>query len=106
MTPVRTMPIWSSPMGLAGTLLVGTLFATSLPVNAVDGKLVALTWTDVIERQDGQVQLDVLGKGGKRRQVLLPEVVSRSLLSLRGDAGAGAISSSPRVKASTSPSVP
>jgi integrase/recombinase XerD len=30
----------------------------------------------------------ILGKGGKVRQVLLPEVVSRSLLSLRGDAGA------------------
>jgi integrase/recombinase XerD len=28
------------------------------------------------------------GKGGKVRQVLLPEIVSRSLLSLRGDAGA------------------
>ena len=47
----------------------------------------ALTWADLIERQDGKVQLDVLGKGGKRRQVLLPEVVCRSLLSLRGEAG-------------------
>jgi site-specific recombinase XerD len=51
-------------------------------------ELVALTWADVIERDGGKVQLSVLGKGHKRREVLLPEVVARSLLSLRGDAGA------------------
>jgi hypothetical protein len=34
------------------------------------------------------VQLLVTGKCGKVRQVLLPDVVSRSLLALRGDAGA------------------
>jgi integrase-like protein len=32
--------------------------------------------------------VSILGKGGKVRQVLLPDIVSRSLLSLRGDAGA------------------
>jgi len=51
-------------------------------------ELVSLTWSDVIERDGGRVQLSVLGKGHKRREVLLPEVVARSLLSLRGDAGA------------------
>jgi integrase/recombinase XerD len=51
-------------------------------------ELVALAWTDVLPRDEGRVQLNVLGKGGKVRQVLLPEIVSRSLLSLRGDAGA------------------
>jgi integrase/recombinase XerD len=35
-----------------------------------------------------RVQLSIAGKGGKLRQVLLPETVSRSRLSLRGDAGA------------------
>jgi integrase/recombinase XerD len=34
------------------------------------------------------VQLSITGNGGKVRQVLLPEIVSRSLLSLRRDAGA------------------
>jgi len=33
------------------------------------------------------VQLSLTGKGGFIRQVLLPEIVSKSLLSLRGDAG-------------------
>jgi hypothetical protein len=42
-----------------------------------------LTWSDVLPR-DERVQLNIVGKGGKVRQVLLPEVVSRSLLSLRG----------------------
>jgi integrase/recombinase XerD len=50
-------------------------------------ELVALTWSDVLPR-DERVQLNIVGKGGKVRQVLLPEVVSRSLLSLRGGAGA------------------
>jgi integrase/recombinase XerD len=47
-----------------------------------------LTWADVLPRDEGRVQLSITGKGGKVRNVLLPEVVSRSLLSLRGDAGA------------------
>src|SRR5215467_1220013 len=34
-------------------------------------ELVALTWADVIARDGGRVQLSVLGKGGKRREVLL-----------------------------------
>jgi integrase/recombinase XerD len=46
-----------------------------------------LTWSDVIQRDD-RVQLSIAGKGGKVRQVLLPDIVSRSLLSLRADAGA------------------
>jgi hypothetical protein len=41
-----------------------------------------LTWADVLPRDD-RVQLSILGKGGKVRQVLLPEIVSRAL-SLRG----------------------
>src|SRR5215472_15872454 len=51
-------------------------------------ELVALTWSDVIERDSGKVQLSVLGKGHKRREVLLPEVVGRSLLLLRDNARA------------------
>jgi integrase/recombinase XerD len=42
----------------------------------------------VLPRDEGRVQLSITGKGGKVRQVLLPEIVSRSLLSLRRDAGA------------------
>ena len=49
-------------------------------------EIVGLSWADVIERPDGKVQLNVLGKGGKVRQVLFPSAVGRSLLSLRGDA--------------------
>jgi len=42
----------------------------------------------VLARDKGQVQLSVVGKGGVARQVLLPEALSRALVSLRGDAGA------------------
>jgi integrase/recombinase XerD len=50
-------------------------------------ELTALAWADVLPRDKGRVQLSITGKGGKVRNVLLPEIVSRSLLSLRGDAG-------------------
>jgi len=51
-------------------------------------ELVGLTWSDVLEREEGRVQLSVTGKGGVVRQVLLPAIVSRALLSIRADAGA------------------
>jgi integrase/recombinase XerD len=50
-------------------------------------ELVGLSWADVIERE-GKMQLSVTGKGGRTRQVLLPEAVSTALIDLRGDAGA------------------
>jgi site-specific recombinase XerD len=65
-------------------VLIETAYAGGLRVS----ELVALTWSDVLPREE-RVQLNVLGKGGKVRQVLLPAIVSRSLLSLRPvDAGA------------------
>jgi integrase len=63
-------------------VLVETGYAGGLRVS----ELTALNWFDVLPR-DNRVQLSITGKGGKVRQVLLPEVDSRSLLSLRGDAG-------------------
>jgi integrase/recombinase XerD len=64
-------------------VLIEVAYAGGLRVS----ELVALAWSDVLPR-DERVQLSVTGKGGKVRQVLLPEIVSRSLLSLRGNAGA------------------
>jgi integrase/recombinase XerD len=64
-------------------VLLATLYAGGLRIS----ELVGLSWADVIVRDD-KVQLSVTGKGGRVRQVLLPEAVSKSLLSLRGDAGA------------------
>jgi integrase/recombinase XerD len=65
-------------------VLIEVTYAGGLRVS----ELVALTWADVLPREKERVQLNVIFKGGKVRQVLLPEIVSRSLLSLRGDAGA------------------
>ena len=64
-------------------VLLEVIYAGGLRVS----ETVALTWSDVLPR-DERVQLSITGKGGKVRQVLLPEVVSRSLLSLRDNAGA------------------
>src|SRR5262245_54240592 len=63
-------------------ILLEVIYAGGLRVS----ETVALTWSDVIQRDD-RVQLSITGKGGRVRQVLLPDIVSRSLLSLRGDTG-------------------
>ena len=65
-------------------VLLQVLYAGGLRVSELAG----LAWADVLPRDKGQLQLSVTGKGGVVRQVLLPEAVSRALLSLRGDAGA------------------
>jgi site-specific recombinase XerD len=65
-------------------VLLEVLYAAGLRVSEVAG----LTWSDVLTRDKGQVQLSITGKGGVVRQVLLPAPVSKSLLALRGDAGA------------------
>jgi integrase/recombinase XerD len=64
-------------------VLVEVAYAGGLRVS----ELVALTWADVLPREESRVQLNVTGKGNKVRQVLLPAIVSRALLALRGDAG-------------------
>lgn len=64
-------------------VLIETAYAGGLRVSEV----VTLTWADVLRRDGKRVQLSIAGKGGIVRQVLLPEIVSSSILSLRGDAG-------------------
>jgi len=53
-------------------------------------ELIELRWADVVLRSDGRVQLSVTGKGDQLRHVLLPAIVSRSLLASRGEAAADA----------------
>ncbi len=74
------LPIRAAPSKRDRVLLEVT-YAGGLRVSEV----VALTWGDVLLRGE-RVQLSVVGKGALVRQVLLPAIVSRSLLSLRGEA--------------------
>jgi integrase/recombinase XerD len=67
---LRAAPSWRD------CILLEVTYAGGLRVSEV----VALAWADVLAR-DERVQLSITGKGGKVCQVLLPEVVSRSLLN-------------------------
>ena len=40
-------------------------------------ELVSLTWSQVIRRDSGEAQLEVVGKGDKVRQVLIPAAICR-----------------------------
>lgn len=49
-------------------------------------ELCSLTWSRIIPRDTGEVQLALVGKGDKERNVLLPADVAASLVALRGRA--------------------
>lgn len=51
------------------TAILKLLYATGMRVSELCG----LNWEDFIERDDGQIQVSILGKGGKRRIVLVPD---------------------------------
>ena len=53
-------------------------------------ELVSLTWSQVIRRDNGEAQLEVVGKGDKVRQVLIPAAIAGPLFASRGDAPASA----------------
>jgi integrase/recombinase XerD len=53
-------------------------------------ELVSLAWAQVIERDSGEAQLEIVGKGRKARQVLIPLPIATRLLASRGEAPANA----------------
>jgi site-specific recombinase XerD len=67
--------------GARDKVLIQTLYAAGLRVS----EIVSLSWGDCIEREGGLLQLSGTGKGGKTRNVLLPQVVSIALRQLRLD---------------------
>src|SRR5262245_17958623 len=83
MTPAEVALLIRAARSKRDRILIEVAYAGGLRVS----EIVSLTWADVLPRENDLVQLSILGKGEKPRQVLLPEIVSRSLLTLRGDAG-------------------
>jgi integrase/recombinase XerD len=53
-------------------------------------ELVTLTWAQVFRRDSEEAQLEIVGKGSKRRQVLIPAAIAARLFDSRGDAPASA----------------
>jgi integrase/recombinase XerD len=66
------------------------LFETAYYGGLRVSELAALTWDEIIPRENGEVQLAVIGKGDKPRHVLLPADVATRLLALRDGASAKA----------------
>jgi len=64
-------------------------------------ELVGLTWSQVIRRDSGEAQLEVVGKGDKVRQVLIPAVIAARLFASRGDAPASAAMRRPQLPCSS-----
>jgi integrase/recombinase XerD len=60
--------------------LLKLLYATGMRISEACG----LNWEDFIERDDGTIQVSILGKGGKRRVVLVPDSVWVEVEALRG----------------------
>ena len=84
MTPAEVALLIRAALSKRDRILIEVAYAGGLRVS----EIVSLTWADVLPRENDLVQLSILGKGEKPRQVLLPDIVSRSLLTLCGDAGA------------------
>ena len=61
-------------------VLLAVMYATGLRVS----EIVALNIADVIQRQDGRVQMHIVGKGGKERDVLVPQSLGTALLQVCG----------------------
>jgi integrase/recombinase XerD len=53
-------------------------------------RFVSLIWSQVIRRDNGEAQLEAVGKGDKVRQVLIPVEIAVRLFASRGDAPASA----------------
>ena len=51
-------------------------------------ELVSLTWGQLIPRDSGELQIEIVGKGQKSRQVLLPAELGERLLATRAGAAA------------------
>ena len=51
-------------------------------------ELVSLTWGQLIPRDSGELQIEIVGKGQKARQVLLPAELAERLLATRAGAAA------------------
>lgn len=66
------------------------LFETAYYGGLRVSELASLTWDEIIPRENGEVQLAVIGKGDKPRHVLLPAEIAGRLLALRGGASAKA----------------
>ncbi|HML27630.1 MAG TPA: tyrosine-type recombinase/integrase [Hyphomicrobium sp.] len=66
------------------------LFETAYYGGLRVSELASLTWDEVIPRENGEVQLALIGKGDKPRHVLLPAEIATHLLALREGAPARA----------------
>src|SRR5262249_37882184 len=80
--PCTARAVSRPPLRLANT---GSL-APASPRNVSSDRLtmiVSLTWADVLPRENDLVQLSILGKGEKPRQVLLPDTATTVCIGIK-----------------------
>ena len=65
-------------------LLLEVAYFSALRVSELAG----LTWSQIVPRDTGEAQLNVIGKGDKTRCILIPADLAAALRELRGDAQA------------------
>ena len=83
---VDTVVLIRSVKSIRNRVLLDVAYCGGLRVS----ELSSLTWDQVILRDNGEVQLSLIGKGDKERNVLLPASIGGELLRLRGESVGGA----------------
>ena len=78
---VRMIALETTPRDHA---MMRLMYATGLRVSEV----VALTWSDIVARDNGAGQATVYGKGGKTRYILIPASIMDELRGLDSQEGA------------------
>lgn len=63
----------------------GTILKLMYAAGLRSAEATGLKWRDVTDRDDGQGQLTIFGKGGKTRNVLVPASIHREISALRND---------------------
>src|SRR5215510_724953 len=79
MTPAEVALLIRAAPSKRDRILIEVAYAGGLRVS----EIASLTWADVLPRENDLVQLSILGKGEKPRQVLLPDTATTVCIGIK-----------------------